>query len=328
MRRNLVTIFVISLFALTIVLSAAPTKAATGDWITNYTVRDLSTGEIILQRSTAGATTAGDNLLEGVSLNVTITITVPMTVPDSTLTLSTSLQKATTQDKYWELKTTAYPVQDYNPNQQTVTFSQSAGNLTISCYGTIPTGLTTTSAGSGTEMHIPKAFLLISLTGPNNQALDQIKPYVIDSNIAEYQVLHDKSKNTLQTLIAQGAAPAYVALYTNVINGAEAASKEGFIDNAISQLNQLAITEAPPVATGATMGDTLFLPVAGALAAIAVIVVVLFLRARGKASYVSQVVEDQIRDLEGLTLRASKVDKTLSSGLETIEERLKRAVGE
>lgn len=327
MRKNILTIFVISLFALTIVLSAAPTKAATGDWITNYTVRDLSTGEIILQKSTAGASTTGDSLIEGVSLNVTITITVPMTVPDSTLTLSTSLQKATTQDKYWELKTTAYPVENYNPNQQTVTFSQSAGNFTISCYGTIPIGLTTTSAGSGTEMHIPKAFSLISLTGPNNQVLDQIKPYVIDSRIAEYQVLDDQSNDTLQGLIAQGAAPAYVALYTNVINGAEAAAKEGFIDNAISQLNQLSITEAPPV-SGASMGDTLFLPVAGALAAIAVIVVVLFLRARGKVSYVSQVVEDQIRDLEGLTLRASKVDKTLSSGLETIEDRLKRAVGE
>jgi hypothetical protein len=326
-RKNILTLFVISLFALAIVLSVAPTKAATGDWITNYTVRDLYTGEIILQKSTAGATTGG-NLLEGVSLNVTITITVPMTVPDSTLTLSTSLQKATTQDKYWELKTTAYPVKNYNPNQQTVTFSQSAGTLTISCYGTIPLGLTTTSAGSGTQMHIPKAFSLISLIGPNNQALDQIKPYVIDSRLAEYQFLHEQSNSTLQDLTAQGAAPAYIALYTNVINGAEAAAKEGFIDNAISQLNQLSITEAPPVATGASMGDTLFLPVVGALAAIAVIVVVMFFRARGKASYVSQVVEDQIRDLEGLTLRASKVDKTLSSGLETIEDRLKRAVGE
>jgi hypothetical protein len=327
-RKNILALFVISLFALTIVFSGAPTKAATGDWITNYTVRDLSTGEIILQKSTAGASTTGDSLIEGVSLNVTITITVPMTVPDSTLTLSTSLQKATTQDRYWELKTTAYPVENYNPNQQTVIFSQSAGNFTISCYGTIPIGLTTTSAGSGTEMHIPQAFSLISLIGPNNQALDQIKPYVIDSRIAEYQALNDQSNSTLQDLIAQGAAPAYVALYTNVINGATAAAKEGFIDNAISQLNQLSITEAPPVSSGASMGDTLFLPVAGALAAIAVIVVVLFLRARGKASYVSQVVEDQIRDLEGLTLRASKVDKTLSSGLETIEDRLKRAVGE
>ena len=169
MRKKLVTLLIISLFTLTLVFSAAPTKGATGDWITNYTVRDLSTGEIILQKSTQTGAAVTDNLLEGIALNVTLTITVPMTVPDSTLTLTTSMQHATTQDRYWELKTTTYPVVDYNPNQQTVVFSQSQGNLTISCYGIIPTGLTTASAGSGTQTHKPFAFTLIKLSGPSGE---------------------------------------------------------------------------------------------------------------------------------------------------------------
>ncbi len=327
MRKNLVTLVVVTLFALTIVLSAVPAKAAVGDWITNYTVRDLSTGEIIMQKSSAGATIS-DNLLEGAKLNVTITITVPMTVPDSTLKLSTSMLHSTTQDSYWQLKTLDYPVEGYNPNNSTVTFSQSQGELTISCYGNIPTGLTTgSSTGSGTQIHLPKAFSLISLTDSTGQIIDQIKPWIVDSKIAEYQVLHDQSVNALQGLEDQNAAPAYIALYSNVINGSESAANEGFVDTAISQLNQLAISEQPPVAVGSSMFDTLFLPVAGALAAVAVIGLVLFMRARGKAGYVSQVVEDQIRDLEGLTLRASRIDKNLSQGLETIEDRLKRAVG-
>ncbi len=324
MTKKLVTLIVISLFTLTLVLSAAPTMGATGDWITEYTVRDLSTNEIIIQ-SVGGAVTT-DTLLQGVSVKVTMTITVPMTVPDSTLTLTTSLSKASGQDKYWELTTTDYPVDNYNPNSQTVSFDQKAGEIIISCYGTIPTGLTTTSSGS-TELHLPKAFTLIALTGPNNQALDQIKPWVIDAKIDEYNGLNAQSNQTLHQLIADGAAAAYVQLYTNVINGAFSAAQVGYIDNAISQLNQLAITEPPPVEGTSSMADTLFIPLVGALAAIAVIGLILFFKARGKSSYVSQVVEDQIRDLEGLTLRASKVDKSLSAGLETIEERLKRAVG-
>jgi hypothetical protein len=326
MRKKLVTLLVISLFALTLVFSTAPAKGAAGDWITSYTVRDLSTGEIKLQKSTTGAEVI-DNLLEGVALNVTFTITVPMTVPDSTLTLTTNMQHAITQDRYWELKTTAYPVVDYNPNQQTVVFSQSQGNLTIACYGIIPTGLTTSSTGGGAQTHKPFAFTMVKLSGPSGEFLDEIKSWIIDDKIAEYNDLLGQSQNSLQQLKEQGVAAAYSALYENVIAGAEAAADVGFIDNAISQLNQLAITESPPVATGTSMFDTLFLPVAGALAAVAIIIMVLFFRARGKAGYVSQVVEDQIRDLEGLTLRASKVDKTLSSGLETIEDRLKRAVG-
>jgi hypothetical protein len=51
------------------------------------------------------------------------------------------------------------------------------------------------------------------------------------------------------------------------------------------------------------------------------------MRNRGKVSYFRLVIEDQIKDLEGLTLRASKIDRTISSSLSSIEDRLKRLVG-
>ena len=37
----------------------------------------------------------------------------------------------------------------------------------------------------------------------------------------------------------------------------------------------------------------------------------MFLRVRGKVGYFQLVVEDQIKDLEGLTMRASKIDRTM-----------------
>src|SRR3989337_2567698 len=98
MRKKLVTILVISLFALTC-LYAAPTKAqAQGSWITSYSVSNLSTGQIIIQKLDANSPpTMFENLLQGTDVNVTLTISVSQTGTGS-LTLTTSLQKALSQD--------------------------------------------------------------------------------------------------------------------------------------------------------------------------------------------------------------------------------------
>ena len=88
-------------------------------------------------------------------------------------------------------------------------------------------------------------------------------------------------------------------------------------------LNGLNDSDAP--VSSAT--EALFIPVIGVLAAVAVVFVVLFLRVRGKVSYFQLVVEDQIKDLEGLTLRAAKIDRAMSSNLESVKDRLKRLVG-
>ena len=73
--------------------------------------------------------------------------------------------------------------------------------------------------------------------------------------------------------------------------------------------------------------QALLLPVAGVLAVIAAVFAFMFMRIRGKVSYFQLVVEDQIKDLEGLTLRISKIDRKCSSNLESVKDRLKRLVG-
>jgi hypothetical protein len=88
-------------------------------------------------------------------------------------------------------------------------------------------------------------------------------------------------------------------------------------------LDSLDVANAP---AGALM-QLLFLPLIVVFGVIAVLFAFLFLRNRGKVSYFRLVIEDQIKDLEGLTLRASKIDRTISSNLASIEDRLKRLVG-
>jgi hypothetical protein len=82
--------------------------------------------------------------------------------------------------------------------------------------------------------------------------------------------------------------------------------------------------------SGEPMGSAfqmIMLPAIGVAAAGAVVFAFLFLRARGKNSYTQMVIEDQIKDLEGLTLRASKIDRTIASNLDSVKDRLKRLVG-
>ena len=98
---------------------------------------------------------------------------------------------------------------------------------------------------------------------------------------------------------------------------------QGFTAGAISLLNGLSSANAPPSSTT----QALFLPLTVVVAVIAAVFAFMFMRIRGKVSYFQLVVEDQIKDLEGLTLRASKIDRTMSSNLESVKDRLKRLVG-
>jgi hypothetical protein len=72
-------------------------------------------------------------------------------------------------------------------------------------------------------------------------------------------------------------------------------------------LNTLSVSNEPV----ASAVEALFLPAVGILIAVAAVLGFMFIRGRGKLQYVLLVLEDQIRDLEGLTLRASRVDRSL-----------------
>ena len=76
----------------------------------------------------------------------------------------------------------------------------------------------------------------------------------------------------------------------------------------------------------ATM-EILFIPLVVVFAVLAGIFGFLFMRIRGKVGYFQLVVEDQIKDLEGLTMRAAKIDRSMSANLESVKDRLKRLVG-
>jgi hypothetical protein len=333
MRAKLLAILAINLFLLVTVLSVAPTRGqSVGQWITNYTIADLRTGQILRQTNSQTAQNVSNGaILAGADLNVTITIQVTTSSPNTNLQITTSLGHSSIQGTYWELQSKGYAGisgATYNPNQQIVTFNQITGTLVISCYGTIAPGLTQTQIGAGISLDRKASSALIILSDPSSNQLDKIQVDVIDATIDNYDTLLAAALNEVQTLKNNGADPAYITLYQSVITSAQNQANQGFASNAIDTLTQLSSAQSAggPVSTTPIMA-TLFLPTVVALAVILVIIAFLFVRTRGKVNYSKLVIEDQIKDLEGLTLRASKVDKNISSSLESVKDRLKSLVG-
>jgi hypothetical protein len=202
----------------------------------------------------------------------------------------------------------------FNPNAQSAEFNWKEGTFTMSVYGKVPVSAT----DKPVDVHV------VSLYGPaGGTPLAQIRVPMVTAKMNEYQTLLEQKETKLQSLIASGVAAGYIQIYANVLNQSKIIAGQGSVDSAIALLNSLDVTNEP---ASSTM-EMIFLPAIGIMAALAVVFVILFFRVKGRMSYFQLVVEDQIKDLEGLTLRASKIDRAMSSNLESVKDRLKRLVG-
>ena len=321
MKSKIIAVCVFVLLASACIISISTASAATGvgDWITSYRIEDASTGRLIIDTA---SNVVGGTIINGAQLKVTVTISVPTSSPSTMLSLSTAMQHPASLDHYWvHDPTDGYNLGSYNPNQQTFTFSQAAGTLTITCYG-VASGQVTQQVGSVT-LHKSVAISLVSLKDPSNAILDEVKMNITDSTIDEYNTLLAAKQQRLAELSSSGVATGYTDVYQNIITQSQEVAGEGLTDAAVAMLNSLNVSNEP---AGAVL-QNLFLPLIVVFAVIAGLFGFMFMRVRGKVSYYRLIVEDQIKDLEGLTLRASKIDRTISAQLASVEDRLKRLVG-
>jgi hypothetical protein len=304
----------VCLFLLLMVVFIAPTYGVgEGDWITGYTVEDSQTGQKLIEADfeISSEPTIYAPIISGEELTVTFTVNV-FTSGFGNLKLSTFMQKPS-GGQYWELVPDDYDLGvGYTPNSASMSFSWKKGNFTMICYGNAPRVTKSTNC----------TLVQLSAVGAAD-ILDAIQVTVLTAGAGEFQSLYDQKEAKLQSLIDSGVAAGYTQMYSNVLNQSKALVNKGYVNEAIALLNAIP-------SSGEPMGSALemiMLPAIGVTAAAAVIFAFMFLRARGKNSYVQLVIEDQIKDLEGLTLRASKVDRTISSSLESVKDRLKSLVG-
>jgi hypothetical protein len=317
LRTKLVTI-ALCLFLLLTVVSVTPTfGAGEGEWITKYTVKDSQTQQLLMEVDFATDTnvTSYAPILPGAELTVTFTVNV--IVSGGTLRLSTSMLHSTVSDTFWNLVTVNYTTNfvNYNPNSAAVEFNAVKGTFEMICTGKIKTYSTTTV--------FPVPVILVQLSSSGGDVLDYIKPNVVNAAMDEYNKLLAQKEDKLQSLKDSGVAAGYVELFGNVIEQAKAEAAQGYVDSAVALLNALAVSSEP----ASSVMEAIFLPLIVVIAVVAAVAGFMFLRARGKIRYVLLVLEDQIKDLEGLTMRASKIDRTLSSSLDSVKDRLKSLVG-
>ena len=317
MRTKVFAICLLLIFSLLSVGFVATTKAdvGEGDWFTSYTVEDPNTGALMVEvdfETDENRTLAP--IFGGSELEITFTVDVGVTSPNTILKLKTAMVHSQLEDTYWEKVTQDYELITYNPNSQEVQFYQVQGELTMKLYGQVPANI---------AQDIPVDYRVVTLYGPAGTTLDLIEVRVVTAEASEYETLFLEKEDELRSLKASGVDPGYLELYENILDESKVQADQGYAEAAIGMLNTLDVDDVPAYSTV----EGLFLPVVGALVAIVVVVGIMFLRGRGKIQYVMMVLEDQIRDLEGLTLRASRVDRTISTSLESVKDRLKSVVG-
>jgi len=297
-------------------------------WIEEYQIKDLTTGRLVLSHDVVDdVLTQNAPVFAGEDYNVTFKLNVRQNIPFAVLTmsLSTNLNKPTAEDVFWDIHTLEMDLtEDYNPAGRTIKFSQNQGVYYVSAFCLIKSDITTPSSSQGVTIHRPVDLKILRLIGPDETELDSITVNVIDSRIDDYNLLLSRKEAELADYRTSNVDPAYVELYEKFVELAKSEARLGLVDSAIGLLNTLEV-EAPPVSTGPSWMERYFLPAVGGLAVLFILSAALFLRTRSRLGFVTMIVEDQIREMEALGMRASRIDRNLAQRLNEINERLKEA---
>ena len=293
-------------------------------WFTRLRVEDLTTRQLVLEEDLeAGELIRNAPMFAGAEYNITLTLNIRLTAAYADLTLSLKLLHADSIDRFWEIHTTDLKLTgDYNPNRAEITFSQVKGRYAISTFGEIPADLTLTPLNPDLTLHKPVNYTVIQLIGPDGGVLDDIVLNIIDAEIDGYRLVRGQRTGELQRYKESRVDPAYIELYENFLALAESQAEVGAVRSAVDILEGLEV-EVPPVQTGPSLAEQYFLPLVAGLGALTAAFALLMLRARGKLSFVSTILGEQIREMEALTMRASRIDKSLASRLQEISDRLK-----
>jgi hypothetical protein len=158
--------------------------------------------------------------------------------------------------------------------------------------------------------------------------LDRITFNVIDGEIKDYRDLLSAKEMVVANMTNRNVVHQYVSLSENIIVKARNEASIGFVDKAKSLLNLMPTnTDGLPLEYSPSITETMFIPVAGGLSVLVILSAVLFARSRRRMGYILNVLEEQVKDLEGLVMKVSRVDKSISTRLETLRDRLRNLVG-
>jgi len=290
---------------LVLLTPAIPAQAQSLPWIEEYTLKNYSTGQTVLEwDSVTGDLLQNAPVLAGDEYIITFTLNVRQTVDNAVLELTlTSFMDKMSEEYYWDIETPAFPeTDDFNPASRTINFHHIEGVYIISGVGRIATD-TTVFTTEGVTLHRPIDLTLVNLDGPIGTEYDLISINVIDSAIDDYRFLLGQKEAELQDYIERDVDPAYIQLYENFVALAEEEARVGLVNSATNLLVNLEV-EAPPVQTGPSFMEKYFIPVVGGLFLVSVLGVFMFIKTNSRLGFIKMIIEDQIREMEAVQSRA------------------------
>jgi hypothetical protein len=316
-------IFLLTLSSICFMATVTPVsaKAGNGDYITKFTIADANTGTTIYERDFTRNTVSGTfTVTNGESIKVILTVKIAVSSPSSTLTMSTDMSKMSGKDHYWEKQSGSVEIS--NPNSQSFTFAQKSGTFVLVCYGKASSSEVTKKISDELTIHNSVPINLILLKDSGKTTLDSITPKITDNVINDFNNRMAEKRETLANLKGSGVDAGFLDIYTKVLNQAQAAADAGLADNAVAMLKSLDGL-SPPTASSMMI----VLALVAVFAVMAALFGLMYFRNRGKAGYIKMMVEDQIKDLEGASMRAQRIDRNMAANLASIKQRLESAVG-
>lgn len=270
----------------------------------------------LVVRDPNGNDVSDQALVAGGEYTVIFSVNIGATLVDRIL-LTTNLER--TRDVFWTLENTygGVDLDTWTPGSPAIDFAAQSGTADFTLTGRVPEFITEKFWDeNGRTIHAIQSFqLLIVSLDSNKEILDSREASITDQIIIRFGNLIQEKRDLIETTQMD---PQYSALAMSIITQSEGLTTAGYYDDAIVLLESIPSSgfPAPPVVTNLFLGSTV------GLAAVSAILVLLFIRARGGKGFISRRVEDETKKLDLLLVKATRVDKALSSEIEMIKRAL------
>jgi hypothetical protein len=286
--------------------------------LTPYSYQQAPTPAIIsdfIIRDPNGNDVTGKPLVAGGTYTFSFSVSIGTTLNDQIL-MSTSLEKI--GDRYWTLENNYQGVDTntWQPGGSRVAFRAIQGTPKFTLSGKVNSNITTDTLKDGKVIHFPVKILVLSIALQSTQnVLDQRILNVTDQAMIQYQNTLSSKQNLLSS---SQTIPQYVTLAQGIIEQAEGLARVGYVEDATKILSMIP-SSGLPSAPGV---ESTFLYIAIGIAVVTVLLAVMFLRANSSKSIIARQADDKAKKLDVLLVKASRIDKSLATEIETVKKEL------
>ena len=261
------SVLLISLLFLTITLPVSHAQAPAV--ITNFTILDPNGNDV-----------TDEFLVAGGSYTINFEIEIGATLSDNIL-LTTSMEKS--GNSFWTLNNNYEGVDTstWTPGSQSITFQAVEGNAQFTLNGKIPEAITEKEIIEiDKTIHALELVPLLVMSLDSMEILDERTYTITDQTIISYDALLQSKKDKLDSTSMEGK---YNSLALEIVSEAEYLTSFGFYNDAIQLLETIPDSDypEPPSTTTLLIAASVFLGIT------TIVFVLLFIRTRSSASYLS-----------------------------------------